>query len=138
MVRNVVADNSALVPLFLPDESGEYSLSLLGMVMNGAVMKMATLCQIEFGNVIATSVRRRRLTHAEAAFAHKKFSELPMEFVDYVTSATMPAIHDLAVRRDLSFYDALYLALAMDERAILATLDKPLKQAAIAEGVEVL
>jgi predicted nucleic acid-binding protein len=137
-VKPIVADNSALVPLFLPDEAEDYSQALLELVLKGAAMKSASFCQIEFGNVIATSVRRKRLTQAEAAYAHKKFSELPVEFVDYVTAATMPAIHDLALRRDLSFYDALYLALAMEEGAKLATLDQPLRKAAQAEGVEVL
>lgn len=138
MVKPIVADNSALVPLFLPDEASGYSQALLELVLKGVPLKTASFCQIEFGNVIATSVRRKRLTQAEAAYAYKKFSELPVEFVEFVTSAAIPLIHDLAVRRDLSFYDALYLALAMEEGAKLATLDQPLKKAAEVEGVEVL
>lgn len=137
MVKPIVVDNSALIPLFLPDEDAAYSQALLQQALAGHRLLSATFCLIEFGNVIATSVRRKRLTSAEAAYAHQKAASLPIEFMEVVTPTVMTTIHDLAVRRDLSFYDALYLALAMTEGAALATLDEPLRKAAKAEGVEV-
>ena len=45
---------------------------------------------------------------------------------------------DLARSRNLSAYDATYLALALAERLPLATLDRRLAEAARAEGVTIL
>jgi len=45
-------------------------------------------------------------------------------------------IVSLAIKHKLSAYDAAYLALALQEGAILATNDRRLAQAAFAEGVE--
>ena len=137
-MKPIVIDNSALIPLFLPDEQADFTMAVFQRCLAGSRLMTASFCLIEFGNVIATSVRRKRLTEAEAAFAHKKLAELPVEFKESVTGTSIPGIHDVAIRRDLSFYDALYLALAMKEGASLATLDEPLKKAAVAEGVEVL
>jgi predicted nucleic acid-binding protein len=45
---------------------------------------------------------------------------------------------DLAERHRLTVYDALYLQLAMDVEAPIATLDRGLAAAALAEGIEVI
>ena len=47
-------------------------------------------------------------------------------------------IVDLAIKHDLTAYDAAYLDLALRERLPLATLDKKLAVAARGEGVVVL
>jgi predicted nucleic acid-binding protein len=44
----------------------------------------------------------------------------------------------LAVRHRLTAYDACYLELAQRLRLALATLDMPLRNAAVAEGVSLL
>jgi len=48
------------------------------------------------------------------------------------------AIVDLAMKHDLTAYDAAYLDLALRERLPLATLDRKLAAAARAENVPVL
>lgn len=45
------------------------------------------------------------------------------------------ALMDLAIRHQLFSYDAAYLELAIRMGLPLATLDEPLKRAALAEGV---
>lgn len=137
MVKPIVLDNSALVPLFLPDESDDYPQRVMAAAVAGASVITSSFCLIEFGNTIATCVRRGRLTSAEASHAHQMLKALPLSFRNTVTPDALPGIHDLAVRRTLSFYDALYLHLALQEGATLATLDGPLRQAAVVEGVEV-
>ncbi len=136
MVKSIVLDNSALVPLFLPDESTEFSQRLLKLGTQGSLLISPSFLLIEFGNTIATAVRRNRITPAQAAFAHAQIQELPITLVDYVSARRIPSIHGLAIQYGLSFYDALYLALAMEEGASLATLDGKLKQAAVVIGVE--
>ena len=94
---------------------------------------------LEFGHGILKAARRNRLTGAEAAFAHRKFAQLPIGFLPSVDSAAgLPLIHALAQRHSLGFYDAAYLSLALAAGARLASLDAALVGAARAEGVSVV
>ena len=132
-------DNSALLLLFLPDEDGTYAQEVIVQSIAGEIFVAPSLCRLEFGNGILKAVRRSQLTEAEAAFAHRKFAQLPIEFLDAVESASgLPLIHALAQRRGLSFYDAAYLSLALDAGARLARLDTALAGAARAEGVSLV
>lgn len=137
-MKAIVLDSSALIPLFLPDENDAYSQKIIQYALKSTPIITATFCLLEFGNVIAVSIRRKRLTEADASFAYKKLSALPITYKDFVTPAQLPNIHNIASRRGLSFYDALYLALAIDEGASLATLDAALKKAAMDEGVPLI
>lgn len=138
VVKSIVLDNSALMPLFFPDEASTFAEHILKLGEQGALLLSSSFVQIEFGNAIVTGVRRGRLNPAQAAFAHGQFRELPIELVDYVNTQTLLTIHGIAVQQQLSFYDALYLAFAMEEGAALATLDGGLRRAAKAIGVEAL
>ncbi|MDP8904836.1 MAG: type II toxin-antitoxin system VapC family toxin [Chloroflexota bacterium] len=60
-----------------------------------------------------------------------------MESVDRPLSATLEAV-SLAEQHQLTVYDALYLQLALDVAAELATLDGELSRAAAAEEVVVI
>lgn len=131
----MVVDNSALLPLFLPDEADDYAQLVMRQHSSGEKLIAPSLCLLEFGNGILKALRQNRLTTAEAAFSHRRFSVLPISFRDFVVPSTLPRIHELARRRSLSFYDALYLALALDEGARLASLDGALQDAARSEGV---
>lgn len=136
-MKPVVLDNSTLLPLFLPDEGGEFSQRVVQEAVGAGVQLMApTLCLLEFGHGILRAVRRGRLTEAGAAQAHRGLVRLPIAFREFATSANLPLIHGLAQRRTLGFYDATYLALTIHEGARLASLDDPLRAAAKAEGVE--
>jgi predicted nucleic acid-binding protein len=131
----IVVDNSALLPLFLFDEADDYARLVLGQGAAGESLIAPSLCLLEFGNCIVKAVRKGRLSEAEAAIAHREFAMLPIDFRDVAGVASLPLIHALAQRRSLSFYDAAYLALALNEGAKLASLDEALKNAAQAEGV---
>ena len=134
----IVIDNSALLPLFLADEADDFSQSVILRHSSGESLIAPSLCLLEFGNGILKAVRKKRLSEAEAAFAHRKCAMLPIAFRDVADVTTLPLIHSLAQRRGLTSYDASYLALALNEGAKLASLDDALKNAASAEGVELL
>ena len=131
----IVVDNSVLLPLFLSDESDDYAQRVILQSGTGEGLLAPSLCLLEFGNGILKAVRKKRLSEAEAAFAQRKFSALPIDFRDFGGADSLPLIHHLAQRRGLSFYDAVYLGLALSEGARLASLDEALNQAAKAEGV---
>jgi predicted nucleic acid-binding protein len=134
----IVVDNSALLPLFLSDEADDYAQRVIAQAAVGETLIAPVLCLLEFGNGILKAVRKSRVTEAEAAFAHRKLAMLPIDFRDSTGALQLPLIHVLAQRRQLSFYDGSYLALALNEGARLASLDEPLKAAAKAEGVELV
>jgi predicted nucleic acid-binding protein len=133
----IVVDNSALLPLFLADEADECARMIFAQEEAGELLIAPSLCLLEFGYAIVNAVRRRRLSEAEAALAHQRFALLPIDFRPFGSPVTLPSVHALAQRQDLTFYDASYLALSIYEGARLATLDAALR-AAQAEGVIVL
>lgn len=134
----IVVDNSVLLPLFLADEADDYAQLVIRQHLTGESLVAPSLCLLEFGNGILKAVRQKRLSEAEATFAHRKFAMLPIDFRELADTSTLPLIHALAQRRSLTFYDAAYLALALNEGAKLASLDDALIKAAKAEGVELI
>ncbi|MGB6686880.1 MAG: type II toxin-antitoxin system VapC family toxin [Terracidiphilus sp.] len=89
----------------------------------------------EVRNLLIVSERRQRIAADESAAFLRVLSAYPIR-VD--TLEDEAAIFHLARKHRLSFYDAAYLALAQANRTPLATLDKALEAAALAEGVPLL
>jgi predicted nucleic acid-binding protein len=129
-------DNSVLVSLVVSDEDPTYSEQVLQSAQSGARLMAPGLCMCEFGNAMLTCVRRKRMTIGQAWKAFERLEELPIEFGVGISFHELAAIHALADTSGLSFYDAVYLMLAISKNARLATLDMPLLAAAKKQGVE--
>src|SRR5690606_18726814 len=90
---------------------------------------------IETRNLVLVAERRRRLTADEADIALKALEgydpHIDLEFAHAATIA-------LARRHVLTVYDATYVELAARTGLRLATLDRPMSRAALAEGVELV
>jgi len=89
----------------------------------------------EIRNVLVLNERRKRISPDDS----NRFLlalELLSITVDASTGGTQ--VVDMARNYKLSVYDAAYLALALRERLPLATLDKALRDAAVAAGVSLL
>lgn len=82
-------------------------------------------------------LRGQRVPAAEIATRLERLSAAGIEQADRGLPGLIEAI-DLAERRGLTVYDALYLQLALDVEGELATLDSDLRQAAIAEGLQTI
>lgn len=136
MVRRIIVDNSVLVPLFFSDEDRLVSDSIIARAKSGARLLAPEWALIEFASAMCKGVRHRRIVESDALGALEDVGNLPIEFQKVDLPRVSVAL--LAWRRNLSFYDAIYLKLALDEGAEMATLDKALKDAAIAEGVGVI
>lgn len=90
------------------------------------------LWHLEVRSALLAAERRGRIRADEVEERLRFLVELP------VTTDTDPNLGTaFALARDcrLSFYDALYLELALRRASALATLDAALAQAAIAEGL---
>ena len=88
----------------------------------------------EFGNVLMQYVRFRNydLSHALVAFEIAK--ELVTEVLSWQNLFYL--IQEKSVQHNLSFYDAIYLSLAIQYKYPLFTRDKKLAQAAAYENIE--
>ena len=91
-----------------------------------------TLLHYEIRNALLISERRNRITGAMSAAFLRDLALLPIRLEPPGEDASLMA---LARARKLTVYDAAYLELARRERLPLATLDRALERAAVAEGV---
>jgi predicted nucleic acid-binding protein len=88
----------------------------------------------EVGNVL---LRGSDLPPGEVPLRLLRLAQSGVETTDRGWYGVAQAVQ-LADRHGLSVYDALYLQLALDLEAPLATVDRALANAALAEGLEVI
>ena len=133
-LTDFVIDASVAIVWFLPDETNPIADKAL-IQLDAVKAYVPDLFWHEMRNVLMICFRRKRLTSAEVWHSMHRLEQL-----DIVTamSASGDQILTLANRHNLTAYDAAYLAVAMDMRLPLATLDKQLSTAAAREGLPLL
>ena len=117
------------IALSLDDEESPYARAVLAIPSCAFIAP--AVWRSEVANVLVVAERRGRLADAAAAM-HALLRDYP---VTVVASTQIVAEIVLAKKHKLSVYDVAYLALAIAERAPLATLDAKLARAAEAEGL---
>jgi predicted nucleic acid-binding protein len=85
------------------------------------------LIEAEIGNVLWKAVRRRRISAANAETSLRDFIALGIATIP--TSELLEQALQIAVAYDRSFYDSLYVALAVSTKAELITADERLVNA---------
>ena len=85
------------------------------------------LIEAEIGNVLWKAVRRKRISSADAEISLRRFTELGIEMVP--TSGLIERSLQITISCDRSFYDSLYVALALATRTDLVTADERLVNA---------
>jgi predicted nucleic acid-binding protein len=129
-------DNSVVSGWYLSGQSTDYSQAIAARLEEDKALVPA-LWQLELANVLKTACTKGRLSHAQARQILDTLAQRPIE-VDTGAQPGQRPLFELAMRFDLSSYDAAYLELAMRHGLPLATQDEQLKIAAVAAGVEVL
>lgn len=81
----------------------------------------------EIGNVLRKAARRNRISQAEAANSLRRFTDLAIQVVP--ASDLLVQALQIAVTCDRSFYDSLYVALALATKTELLTADERLVNA---------
>jgi predicted nucleic acid-binding protein len=89
----------------------------------------------EIRNILVLCERRGRIS---AADSNRFLRDLEPLHIDIDFPGSGAHVMDLSRKHKLSVYDAAYLALAIREHLPLATMDKDLAAAALAEGVTLL
>jgi predicted nucleic acid-binding protein len=85
------------------------------------------LIEAEVGNVLWKAVRRNRISRGEAENSLRHFAALAIQMLP--TSDLLGQALQIAVAGDRSFYDSLYVALALATKTDLLTADERLVNA---------
>lgn len=133
MVAGLIVDASIALTWLLDDEDDAGADAAISTLRQGWGI-VPQHWHYEVRNGLLVAVRRSRLLRDDLAVRLRSLVGLPLNTdLDSNLGATL----DLAFAHDLTFYDALYLELAIRADLPLATLDSELQNAANASGVEV-
>ena len=129
-----VLDASVMVAWLLDDEDDPRARAALARIETETA-QVPHVWHVEVRSALLGAERRGRLRSDEVDDCLRRVRELP------VRTDSVPDIDTafaLARARRLSVYDALYLELAMRADSPLATLDRALSTAALAEGLRLV
>lgn len=130
-----VLDNSVACGWFLPAQATAYTDAIAARLFDDRAF-VPGLFTLEFASVLRSACKRGGLIAQQAQDIAAEMASLPIE-AD-VEPATAGAILALALRFDLTSYDAAYLELALRRQIPIATQDAALAAAAIAAGIGVV
>jgi len=120
-----VLDCSVAAKWILPEPGRESALELLARYEAGEVSLIAPeLLLAEFASLLAKRRRRKQLSAAQARQAFQLLARCSVRLFD-VQSRLVHAL-DLALERNLSLWDCVYLALAIEHGCPLLTADRRL------------
>lgn len=130
-----VLDASALLRLFLSDGPAVPGLEEAAMrVEKGAASFAAPeLILVESGHALVRKVRRKQIRDTEWRALWQDIRRIPIDLLP--VDERMEDVLELAIRHNLSVYDATYLAVAAHLGATLFTADDALSVAAQAAGL---
>jgi len=131
-MKYVVIDASMAASWTLDDEKTEIGDKLLDEVKSSYPIT-PSLFWYEYRSILVNNQKRGRITKEKISLLLKEVRALEIE--EY-SIANDEAVISLAFQYNLSAYDAAYLALAIQENAILATNDQKLARAALAANVK--
>jgi predicted nucleic acid-binding protein len=130
-----VLDNSVVCGWFIENQATPYSEAIAQRLQEDRAW-VPPLWELEFVNVLRTACLRQRMTAQAAQTVIEQITSLPIE-VD--RQPMLPGeLMGLTLRFGLTSYDAAYLGLALRLQLPIATVDGPLRDAALASGVGVV
>jgi predicted nucleic acid-binding protein len=133
-VATFVLDCSVTMAWYFKDEADPYAVAVRKSLSRCEAV-VPSLWPLEVANILVHGERRNRSTEADASKWLGYLQKLPIR-VDPETSvrAWSEMLH-VARSYQLSAYDAAYVELALRLGLPLASLDEPLRKAAISAGV---
>jgi predicted nucleic acid-binding protein len=128
-----VLDSSITMSWLLQDESDQYAARARDLLdQQTAHVPMIWLSEVV--NVLRQSARRNRISGEYEVWSLNFLAQLPIAIDSSDPWVSARRIQALAVRHNLTAYDADYLELALRLQVPLATLDKELARAAQSEN----
>jgi predicted nucleic acid-binding protein len=132
-----VIDASLALCWYFPDETSAFADSVLFQT-SAETTFVPHHWKVEVANGLTMGVRRNRISssYREQTLAVVDALEYQVDTAGIKT--VWPDAVAIADRRGLTVYDALYVELAKRTNSKLATLDKAMKRAAVAEGISIV
>ena len=127
---------SVTMAWMFPDEATDATDCLREALLDTRAFVPA-LWPVETANALLVATRRGRVGQDEWPEIRAHLDALPIEVDPVSGPRTWSAALDLANAHGISVYDAMYLELAARMRMPFATLDRALRAAVRAAGVEV-
>lgn len=126
-----VIDASVTASWCFEDEHAPVADAAMDKLLDGGAIVPA-LWRLEVRNIMLINERRGRIEPADADSFLAELERLPISVLEDPSDVDLM---DSARKHRLTAYDASYLALAIQQDAPLATLDRALHRAGQAEGV---
>ncbi|MDR0701842.1 MAG: type II toxin-antitoxin system VapC family toxin [Azoarcus sp.] len=130
-----VLDNSVVSGWILETQATPYSEGIAGLLSEQTAVAPPPLC-LEYTNVLRTAVKRRSLIAQTAQEMLVRLAKLPITIDSHPPELSL--LFSLALRHDLTAYDAAYLELGLRYQLPMATQDVALAEAAIVAGIGVV
>lgn len=130
-----VVDNSVVIGWHLGNQASPYTDAVLNQLA-GDVAHVPALWPLEFSNVVRKALAGKKITEERA----REIMQIQAGFSLVVHGDIADPAENmaLALRYNLSSYDAAYLDLALRLRLPVAAMDGALRDAAVAAGVGVV
>jgi predicted nucleic acid-binding protein len=130
-----VLDNSVVTGWLLESQASAYCEAVARRLQTSRAIAPPLLA-LEYTNVLRTACKQQKFIASQAQEMLTMLAGLP---IDIDTAPPNPAqLFDLALRYDLTSYDAVYLDLALRRSLPIATQDQALANAALVAGVGVV
>lgn len=134
--NNFVLDCSLTMTWCFSDEATSHTRSAL-KGLESSIALVPSLWPYEVGNILVVAQRRNRISRAQCETFLALLAQLPIEISSAPNLNSITHIVDIARDYGLSAYDAAYLELSLRHGVPIATLDKGLRKAAKAAGIEI-
>ena len=132
--QGLVIDSSIVLAWHFPDEASDYArAAATETALSRTIVPFHW--KLETANALTMGVRRNRINSADRAQAFVDIDDLEVTQDTQGLNRIWPFAIEIADRNRLTLYDALYVELAQRTGSRLATLDKAMKNAALAEGI---
>lgn len=130
----LIVDTSVIVPFVLDDEVDD-RIPAVAEAMREGVCMAPGLWSWEIANLLWKALRSQRLDEEQLHTAIQVIEGFAVSIDAMAVEMALGPTLALANRYGLTAYDAAYLELALRLGAELATHDRQLRKAAIAEGI---
>ena len=129
----LLLDSSVALSLAFEDECDDYTLRVFEAIRKGGAL-VPSLWFLEVANILALSVKRKRLTEPEAERFLLLLSAQQIQTAPDIDHRATD-LYALALHYNLTAYDAVYLNLANKSGLPLASKDSALKNATVEAGL---
>lgn len=127
----LVVDCSVAAKWALPEPDRDPAMALLDRYGSGGISLIAPdLLLAEFASLLAKRTRRKQLSVAQAQRAFQLINRCAPRLFD--TRSLLPRALQLSLNCQLSLWDCVYLALALEHACPLVTADRRLFRGAVA------